>query len=47
MAFGVHIFSDIPKVNPCESIGIIDSTSYRDLVFLISEAELAASFCRY
>lgn len=47
VAFGVHIFSDIPKVNPYENIEIIDSTLYMDLLFFVSDAQLAASFCHY
>lgn len=47
MAFGIHIFIDIPKVDPCGSVRIIYSTSYWDFLFFVSHVEIGAPFCPY
>lgn len=46
IAYGVHVFSDIPKVSPCESTEVIYSPWHRGLLFA-SDVEVGASFCQY
>lgn len=47
VAYGVHVFSDIPKVCPCESTEVIHSPWHRGLLFFASDVEVGASFCQY
>ena len=44
-AVGIHIFNDIPKVGPCESIRVVMYYVAQVSLFFIGDGDLGASFC--
>lgn len=45
-SFSICVFSDIPWVNPCESIGIVYSTLHKDILFFVSYVEVGATLIK-